>query len=133
MPQPSNPPAAAALEAVTDPDELRTLRDTLTRRIADDLERQHGDQIVPGRRVRIGTNITPKLLAYLTGTTQASAPGTANPNRIDVLLDESSTRALRDDYRVQTTRRVAAPGPNVTRYLLPRLPVGSLTPADHDS
>ncbi|MFF1680735.1 hypothetical protein ACFVYG_32445 [Streptomyces sp. NPDC058256] len=133
MSETSTIPTTDTVNALTDPDELRALRTAVNARLAALLDDAHGQAIVPGRRVRVAINITPICVAHLTGTTQPSATGHEKNGRIDVLLDESSTEAMRRDHRVHATRRVTAPDQNTTRHLLTQLPTGSLMLADHDN
>lgn len=133
MPDTITTPTADTVNAITDLDELRTLLAAVTARLATLLDTAHGQEIVPGRRVRIAINITPICVAHLTGTTQPSSTGHEKAGRIDVLLDETSTEAMRRDHRVLATRRVTGPDENTKRHLLRQMPTGSLLLADHDS
>ncbi|MGW2937670.1 hypothetical protein ACWDA7_39000 [Streptomyces sp. NPDC001156] len=121
-----------ALDAVTTPDELRALRGDISERLAVALNEEHGDAIVPGRRVRL-VRITPVCMVNLTGIVQAGATGKKKKDRYDVLLDESSTEALRNDPRVDNTRRATRPEPGVLRQLLPFVPIECMILADRDS
>lgn len=89
------------------------------------------EDITPGRRVRL-VNISPVCLNGLTGITQAN-PTSRATTRLDVLLDESSTEYLRRDHRVGNTRKVKVPAPDVTRHLLPGIPMGCMFRAENDS
>ncbi|MGW3932954.1 hypothetical protein ACWECC_33405 [Streptomyces microflavus] len=89
------------------------------------------ENIEPGRRVRL-VGISPVCLNGLTGTTQAN-PASRATTRLDVLLDESSTEFLRRDHRVNNTRKVKAPGPDVTRHVLPGVPTDCMFYAENDS
>ncbi|MGW9033229.1 hypothetical protein ACWGQ5_56985 [Streptomyces sp. NPDC055722] len=121
-----------ALDAVTTPDELRALRGDISERLAVALNEEHGDAIVPGRRVRLVRN-TPVCMVNLTGIVQADATGKKKKDRYDVLLDESSTEALRNDPRVDNTRRAERPEPGVLRQLVPSIPIECMILADRDS
>ncbi|MGX1886790.1 hypothetical protein [Streptomyces sp. NPDC055287] len=88
--------------------------------------------ITPGRRVRL-IHIKPVCLANLTGTTMPLPAGSRSTTRLDVLLDESSTEALRQDYRVDNTNKVKRPGPDVKRFRLHGIPTGSMILAENDS
>ncbi|WP_330342640.1 hypothetical protein [Streptomyces sp. NBC_00557] len=125
-------PAADTITALTDPAELRTLRTLVTDRLATVLTHTHGDEITPGRRVRL-IRISPVCMANLTGTVQPHATGKKTTGRADVLLDESSTEALRRDHRVENTRRATRPADDVKRHLLPSIPLDCMILADHDS
>ncbi|MFJ5635249.1 hypothetical protein ACIQF5_21760 [Streptomyces goshikiensis] len=86
--------------------------------------------ITPGQRVRL-IGISPACLKNLTGTTQATTG--RSTARLDVLLDESSTEALRRDDRVDNTRKVTRPSPHAKRHLLHGIPTAYLLTADNDS
>ncbi|MEU9420971.1 hypothetical protein [Streptomyces sp. NPDC048272] len=86
--------------------------------------------ITPGNRVRL-ISITPVYLANLTGTTQATTG--RSKARLDVLLDESSTEALRRDHRVDNTNRVKRPAPDMRRKLLHGIPTDCMILAENDS
>lgn len=83
-----------------------------------------------GRRVRL-IGISPACLKNLTGTTLPST-GHSTSHR-DVLLDESSTEALRRDDRADNTRRITRPAPDVKRHLLRDIPTAYMLTADNDS
>ncbi|MEU7031595.1 hypothetical protein AB0A60_33470 [Streptomyces sp. NPDC046275] len=117
---------ADTLAALTDAAELRALRDAVTARLAAVLNDQHGAAPAPGRRVRVDSSVTPLVLANLTGTIEeepSSKPGFAH-----MLLDESSTQALRRDHRAGRRR----PPATTTRARL-LIPTACLLLADHDS
>ncbi|MEU9593486.1 hypothetical protein AB0D84_27700 [Streptomyces sp. NPDC048193] len=88
--------------------------------------------ITPGRRIRL-IRITPVCLTNLTGTTQALPDGSRSKTRFDVLLDESSTQALRQDHRVDNTTRIDRPAPNIERFLLHGIPTICMLLAENDS
>ncbi|MGW5657197.1 hypothetical protein [Streptomyces humi] len=69
-------------------------------------------RIVSGRRARINESVRSKLLRGLTGTVQERSH---SGNRAGFLLDEASTRRLRDNPRNVHYR---IPG-NVRRYRVP--------------
>ncbi|MEU1596669.1 hypothetical protein ABZ468_28415 [Streptomyces sp. NPDC005708] len=121
-----------ALDDITEPDELRALRADVSERLAVALNERHGDAIVPGRRVRL-VRITPVCMVNLTGIVQADATGKRKTNRYDVLLDESSTQALRQDPRVDNTHRATRPEPGVLRQLVTSVPTKCMILADRDS
>ncbi|MEU6104505.1 hypothetical protein [Streptomyces flaveolus] len=88
--------------------------------------------ITPGRRIRL-IRITPVCLTNLTGTTQALPGRSRSKTRFDVLLDESSTQALRQDRRVDNTNRVDRPAPGIERFLLHGIPTACMLLAENDS
>jgi len=88
--------------------------------------------ITPDRRVRL-IGISPACLINLTGTTQPLPPHSRSTTRLNVLLDESSTEALRQDGRVDNTKRIKRPGPDVSRLLLDAVPTVCMMLAENDS
>jgi len=119
-----------SLDAITNPAALRALRADVSCRLAALYE--NGTDITPGRRIRL-VGITPVVLINLTGHVQAEATGNKKTDRLDVLLDESSTEALRRDHRVDNTRRATRPADTTVRQLLTSIPVGCMILADGDS
>ncbi|MFD4243654.1 hypothetical protein ACFWP3_18960 [Streptomyces sp. NPDC058525] len=81
--------------------------------------------ITPGGRARIISNITPLVLANLTGTIEDTAN---KPGRCTLYLDASSTEALRRDHRAGHRR----PADN-TRRARVTVPTACLIPADNDN
>lgn len=123
-------PTRTALDVFTEPYELHGLREEITERLAVALNTQHGDRIAVGRRIRL-IDMSPVCLTNLTGTAQ---PPTATPKaaRFDVLLDPSSTEALRRDHRVDHTSRVDRPAADTTRHRLRSIPAEHMILADND-
>jgi hypothetical protein len=120
--------ANAALDtitALTDPNDLRTLRTELNQHLAELLTAAHGENIVIGRRVRVTSDVTPLLLVNLTGDV-VDGPNPKKSHRY-VLLDESATKVLRGDHRAGKNRPPAA----TTRARI-RVAVDCLVLADND-
>lgn len=86
-----------------------------------ELDKAAYDRIETGRRARIGDSLTPAFLRRLTGTVQER---NSSGKRVGFLLDEESTRLLRNDYR---NNRYRIPD-DVSRYRIPGsgLPLSAL-------
>ncbi|MGW3390518.1 hypothetical protein [Streptomyces cinereoruber] len=84
------------------------------------------EDIKPGRRVRVNSRIRPLVLANLTGTIEDKP--SSKPDFTWVMLDESSTQALRQDHRAGSRR----PSDTTTRVRL-HIPTACLMSAENDS
>ncbi|MEU6071891.1 hypothetical protein ABZ864_47610 [Streptomyces sp. NPDC047082] len=126
MPDTNTTPTADTITALTDTGELRVLRTAATARLAALLADQHGTTPAPGRRARIDSSVSPLVLANLTGTIEDEP--SSKPGFCYLLLDESSTEALRRDHRAGRRRPAAA-----TKRQRLHIPTDCLMLADHDS
>ncbi|MFF3256996.1 hypothetical protein ACFYWP_39850 [Actinacidiphila glaucinigra] len=127
-----------AIADATDVAGLRALRSAIGTRLAT-IHREAGIDttlpgvgITPGCRVRL-TRISPVAAMNLTGTVQEAATGKKTYNRYDILLDESSTIALRADHRVENSRKISKPQDDAVRHLMPSVPIDCMLLADGDS